>query len=207
MKIKWEFILVIILTPILAYVGWQAYTTWFSQPEDDISKLEEQIPEIEDTAKKIPKPVKEPVLPTTEKPEVKLPEREAPVIPERKPLILQPQNEETPAPSEIKGTLDYAGYTDRDPLRPSLPVKEEKPAEITPTEKLITEEGPREQQKEIVLPTFTVQATVWGNAPPRAVIDNEVHKVGDVVKGATILGISERTIRMIYEGKEFTVSQ
>lgn len=169
LKHKAEIILVIILIPILAYVIWQAYNSYFRQQNMKIEELEETAQEE-----------------TTQE--------ETAVVPSEPPI----------------GILTGTGYAERDPLKPSLPVKEkiEKPPEpvspaITPKEKLIKEKEPL---KEIILPVFTITGIVWGKPQSRAIIDNEVHKIGDVVKGAKILDITDKGIKMIFEDKEFFVS-
>lgn len=182
-KQKTELILLIILIPIFAYVGWQFYNSYFKSPSKEIEELEKAAAE-------------EPTPPEPEQPAVQPPAGIE--LPEK--------------PPEPKGTLDYTGFTERDPLKPSLPVKEkiekppeppkpvEKPAE-RPAEKI-----KKEPPKEIVLPTFTVTGIVWGKESPRAIIDQQVYKIGDIVKGAKILEITQKGIRMIYEGKEFWVT-
>lgn len=178
LKHKAEIILLIILIPILAYVVWQAYNTYFKPPAmEDIEELEK--------------------LGTEEK------EAEIPVEEVKKPPVAVPQQPEEP--SIPKGTLDYTGFTERDPLRPALPVrpKKEKPLEKA---KETPKETKKEPPKEIILPTFTITGIVWGKASPRAIIDNQVYKIGDTIKGAKILDITEKGIRMIYEEKEFWVN-
>lgn len=110
-----------------------------------------------------------------------------------------------PSSMEPKGVLDYTGFAKRDPLKPSLPVKEkvEIPPEGRPTVEKPEGKVEKAPPKEIVLPTFTVTGIVWGEAPPRAIIDNRVYKIGDTVKGAKILDITDKGVHMIYEGKEF----
>lgn len=175
MRLKSELILLIILIPILVYIGWQAYNTYFKPPAIEIEELEKA-------------GIEEPVIPPAE------------------PVVKKPS-----PPSEPKGTLDYTGYIGRDPLKPALPVKEkvEKPPELLLEKKPVgipPEEKKKEPPKEIVLPTFIVTGIVWGEAQPRAIIDHNVYKIGDIVKGAKILDITEKGIYMIYEGKEFWVS-
>lgn len=177
-KIKVEFILIIILIPILAYVGWQAYNTYLKPPAMDLEELE--LPE-EPEEVPIPAP----------RPEPEEPPEEVPI----------------PVPKETKGTLDYTGYAERDPLKHSLPfkIKEEKPP--------VTEEKPegvpikeKEPPKEIILPKFIVTGIVWGKVHPRAIIDDKVYKIGDIIKEAKILDITEKGIHMIYQGKEFWIA-
>lgn len=182
-KHKTELLLLIVLIPILAYVGWQVYNTYLKPPSVDLEELEKV---------GTGEPAEPVVPPTVEQPVVSPPMRVEP----------------TPEPSVPKGTLDYTGYTERDPLKPSLPVREkiERPPELPPEKKPPKEEIKKEKEppKEIVLPTFTVTGIVWGDSP-RAIIDQQVYKIGDTVKGAKILDITEKGIKMIYEGKEFSV--
>lgn len=182
-KQKTELFLLIILIPIFIYVGLQFYNSYFKSPTKEIEELEKV---------------------ATEEP--------APPEPEQPPAPPPAQTEQPEKPTPPKGTLDYAGYTERDPLKPSLPVKEtiEKPPEPTkPIEK--PKETPadkikKEPPKEIILPTFTVTGVVWGKESPRAIIDHQVYKIGDIIKGAKILEITQKGILMIYEGKEFWVT-
>lgn len=182
LKYKPELIILIILIPILAYVGWQAYNSYFKTPE--VEELEKEVSPARDLSLSGVK--------------------EEPVIEITKPAV-----EEQPTAPQPKGTLDFTGFTERDPLKTSLPIKEtivkpkeeekpkEKPKEITKK---------KEPHKEIVLPTFTVTGVVWGYSP-RVIIDNSVYKIGDVVKGAKILNITNKGIHMLYEGKEFWVTR
>lgn len=166
-KYKSELIILILLIPILAYVGWQAYKSYFKAP--DMEEFEKVATE-------------EPVKP-----------------------VAPPVAEQPPIPSAPKGTLDYKGFTKRDPLKASLPVEEKiekPPVEGKPPEGIPEKEEPK---KIIVLPTFAVTGVTWGQSP-RAIIDNSVYKIGDIVKGAKILGITNQGIQMIYEGKEFFVT-
>lgn len=169
-RIKAEIIVIIILIPILAYVGWQVYNSYFKPPEIDLEELEE--------------------------PEA-LEEKPAPARP------LEP--EIPPAP---KGTLNYTGYIQRDPLEHSLPVKikEEKPPAAKVPEREELKPVEKKPPKEIILPKFTVTGIVWGKTNPRAIIDHKVYKIGDIIKGAKILNITQQGIQMIYEEKEFWVT-
>lgn len=177
-KDKYVLILFILLVPILAYVGWQAYRTYIKPQGMDITELEKPVETV--TVEKPAHPVK-------------------PAEQIARTDIRRPESE--PVIAELKGTLDYAGYSERDPFRPSLPIKEkaERRAEEVP------EKRKEEPPKEIVLPAFSIAGVVWGYNP-RAIIDGEVHMIGDTVKGAKILNITKEGIHMIYEEKEFYVT-
>lgn len=184
-KYKFEILLITLLTPILTYVGWQVYTTYIKPPEIEISGETENT--FTETA---------PVVPLPEK-EIKPEEKIEPI----KPVEKENTKAETPPVSTVsastKGTLDETGYSKRDPLKPALPVKEKKKETTTKTQ---------EPPKEIIPPTFAVSGITWGEVPPRVILDNQVYKIGDVIKGATILEITDRGAHMIYEGKEFWVN-
>lgn len=186
-KVKVEFILIVILAPILVYVGWQAYNTYLKPPAIDLGELE--IAEETENESTAPKPS------SYEKGLGK------PYIPE--------QRQEKPAPIP-KGTFDYTGYIKRDPLEHSLPVKIQE--EKVPVTKVSAEKKHKDIKeikkpaKEIILPKFTITGIVWGKASPSAIIDNKVYRIGDIIKGAKILGITQQGIQMIYQGKEFWVS-
>lgn len=205
-KVKTELILVFILIPILGYVAWQAYNTYFKQTE--MSVMENEPISIE---------------------QEKISSKEfVPAIVEEKQKIEITQNipattsneesqiEEEFQQEESKGTLDYTGFSERDPLKPSLPVPE-KP-KITEMDLTIgqqpasTPESPETKEetqpkKQIIFPTFTITGIVWGKASPRAIIDNQVYKIGDTVKGAKIIDITKKGIQMTYEGEKFYVSR
>ena len=51
------------------------------------------------------------------------------------------------------------------------------------------------------LPSVTVQGVVWGDPPPRAIIDNEVYGVGDTVGGAVITAIGRHGVTVELEGR------
>jgi len=214
-KHKSELLLIIIVIPILGYVGWQAYNTWFASPDNDIAILEQPVPETEIVPTEKSAPIgehkKTPTIEPEEKPSFIT---ETKTIEQKNIEKEKPVTKETIPPIETKGTLDFTGYTERDPLKPSLPEEEkniEQPEEKTiqpvdhptekPTEEII------EQPKEIIPPTFTITGIVWGNVESRVIIDNEVHKIGDIVKGATILNIAENGIQIMYEEKEFWVQK
>lgn len=167
-KVKVEIVLVIILIPILVYVGWQAYNTYLKPPPMDLEELE-MPEEIEEKPTRAPAP--------------------------------------EPAPRP-KGTLDYTGYIERDPLKHSLPVKIKKKPKVTKVPKKAKEVSRKKKKppKVIALPKFSVTGIVWGKPSPRAIIDNRVYKTGDVIKGAKILDITKQGIHMIYQEQEFWVT-
>lgn len=181
LKDRYSLILLILLIPILAYVGWQAYKTYIKPQDMDIEQLEETETEVNIPAE----PVEQPQKPTEYTP---------------------PSSAEQPATPLAEPKPISEDSLERDPLKPSLPVKEK--IEKLPEAEHIEEKEPikeTEPEKEIVIPTFTIIGIVWGHNP-RVIIDGEVHKIGDTVKGAKIIDITKQGIRMTYEGKEFWAS-
>jgi len=96
----------------------------------------------------------------------------------------------------------------RNPFKHSLPIKIKKiQAEKAPVKKIeekkpgesLLAKLPKKEKKELVLPTFTVSGIVWGEYRPRAIIDNQVYMIGDMVNGAKILDITEKGVEMFYQ--------
>lgn len=197
LKYKAELLLLIILIPILAYVGWQAYRTYIKPPEMDIEGLEKtqvELPGIEPRQENLEKPA----------------HAGAPAQPVKETVFARISDEQKcPAeqiePLETEKTLNFIGYTERDPLKDSLPVKQKIEELHPPVQGLISEKKPEEQPKIIALPAFQLIGIVWGSAST-AIIDNEIYDIGDIVKGAKIIDITEQGVRMQYEGKDFWIS-
>jgi len=88
-------------------------------------------------------------------------------------------------PSAQPPRVSYTAGSLRDPFQ-SLLLSAPKP--VTPTTP-----GPAPvaapQPVAPTLPPVTIQGVVWGDPPPRAIIDNDVYRIGDTVGGAVITAI------------------
>lgn len=197
LKHKAELLLLVVLIPILVYVGWQAYRTYIKPPEMDIEGLEKtqvELPGIEPRQENLEKSAQAgaPAQPVKETTSARISEEQKGPVEQIKPV-------------ETEKTLNFTGYTERDPLKDSLPIKQKIEELPLSAQGSTSEKKPEEQPKIIVLPTFQLIGIVWGSAST-AIIDNEIYDIGDIVKGAKIIDITEQGVHMQYEGKDFWVS-
>ena len=85
--------------------------------------------------------------------------------------------------------VDYTGAQYRDPLELPMqlrtPIKAVAEAAVGPTSKI---------EREIVLPTFTIQGMVWGGVKPQALINEGLCEKGDIIKGAEIADITKEGV-------------
>lgn len=132
------------------------------------------------------------------------------------PSILQaPSSVSTPpgepsvasSPSQPPAQPTYTAQTLRDPLRSLLPPPPFNPN--LPVQPPMTVSapglgmGPAESARPLAI---VVQGLVWGGAEPRAIIDDEVYGVGDVVNGATITAIAREGITLEQGGRTMAVT-
>ena len=92
----------------------------------------------------------------------------------------------------------YTAATLRDPLQSQLPGS--KKPEVRPSQEG-SGHGMASSAGEVRLPTLTIQGLIWGGPKPKAIIDNEVYGVGDVVQGATITEIGREGITLELQGR------
>ncbi len=62
------------------------------------------------------------------------------------------------------------------------------------------EPSPVPQPSQNPAPTLSVQGVLWGQAEPKAIIDDHVYGVDDQVGGGTIVGIDHRGVVLDYGG-------
>lgn len=116
-----------------------------------------------------------------------------------------------PSPPQPPAQPTYTAQTLRDPLRSLLPTA----STVTPSLQVqppmtVSPSGLGPGSAEPATPLMiVVQGLVWGGAEPRAIIDDEVYSVGDVVHGATIKAIAREGITLEQGGRtmEVTVGQ
>ena len=181
-KVKIEVILILVLIPVIGYVGTQAYNTYIKKPNIDITQLDEQPATSKDNnTNKSSFNEKISSVTTAVIENIKNAERNP--FKHSLPVTVK---KDTPKEKTPEKTLKQSPkpYIKKD-------VKKDIGKDI-------------EKTKQIVLPTFSVSGIVWGTTP-RAIIDSKVYKVTDVIKGAKILNITKEGILMLYEGKEFWV--
>ena len=90
--------------------------------------------------------------------------------------------------------ISYPQSQYRDPFGPLLPQKEVESMEVDLDAADVIEEA---------FPSMILQGVVWGGNFPQVIIDGEVYKVGDGVKGldAQIFKIEENTAFIFYGEK------
>lgn len=86
--------------------------------------------------------------------------------------------------------LSYSQSQDKNPFGSLLPQEEVVPIETKAVEEVIEEE----------FPPMALQGVVWGGDFPQAIIDGEVYKVGDNIKGlnAKIFKIEKNIVFIFY---------
>jgi len=91
-----------------------------------------------------------------------------------------------------------------DPFISALPANEiavfdlEDDVELEPLE---------EQEPELDLSVFQVSGLVWGQAAPKAIINDNVYGIGDELEGAKILNISKEGILFGYNNKKYLLNR
>ena len=86
--------------------------------------------------------------------------------------------------------LEYTTGNLRDPFEPEPFEEEEEEALMNQT---------TSQSK---LPFLSIQGIVWGSGLPQAIINNQVVKIGDLIKGVRVVDISKEGVTVFYEGRQ-----
>ena len=101
------------------------------------------------------------------------------------------------------GAPGYRAQQLRDPLESLIPRPMEQPS-TQPTVQPATQSTARPTspaEAGVAPPTLEVQGIVWGGAAPKAVIDDHVYGIHDVVKGGKILAIDRQGVTIEYQGQ------
>ena len=93
----------------------------------------------------------------------------------------------------------YTAQELRDPLKSLLPT-EPPPPESSP----ISTEAAQPQQ--MSPPALRLQGLLWGGPKPKAIINDDVYGIGDVVEGATIKFIDHRQVTVDFQGTALSLS-
>lgn len=97
-------------------------------------------------------------------------------------------------PVKPSAEATYTASSLRDPLQSLLPQGPTlQPPSSQASLQVMPERGVT-QPMNLNQPTFTIQGLLWGGREPKAIIDDEVYGVGDVVQGATITSIGREGI-------------
>lgn len=97
----------------------------------------------------------------------------------------------------------YTAQHLRDPLESLLPTPGRQPS-VPPTAQPATPSTARPTSPadaSVPPPTLEVQGMVWGGAEPRAVIDDRVYGVDDMVEGGKILAIDRHGVTIEHKGR------
>jgi hypothetical protein len=97
---------------------------------------------------------------------------------------LSVKGEDLPAPADADSS-------------PSPPV----PAHPRPPEG----QGRRGKVRKASLPFLSLEGIVWDEKKPLALINNKILSEGDVVREAKIVKISKKEVKLIFQGREFTL--
>lgn len=55
------------------------------------------------------------------------------------------------------------------------------------------------------LPALAVQGVIWGGSFPQAIINDKVVKVGDVIEGASIIGIDKDGVEVSFDKRKYSL--
>lgn len=112
-----------------------------------------------------------------------------------------------PSPPQPPAQPTYTAQTFRDPLRSLLPPPPFNPNLPVQPPMTVSPSGLGPGSAEPATPLMiVVQGLVWGGPEPRAIIDDEVYSVGDVVHGATIKAIAREGITLEQGGRTIAVT-
>ena len=114
---------------------------------------------------------------------------------------VQPEAERRPSRVTPTSRPTYTAGALRDPLQALLPGG---PKKLGPSQDAGRATAP--SPGEARLPTLTIQGLIWGGPKPKAIIDNEVYGIGDVVQGATITAIERDGITLELQGRTIRVA-
>ena len=125
-------------------------------------------------------------------------------------LFVLAQQKDTNNKKKAIVPVKYTGAQYRDPLELPIelrtPIKPVKPVIETTLEPVLEEVKEVEIEKEIVLPTFTIQGMVWGGIKPQALINGQLCEKGDTIRGAEITDINKEGVTFVYKDKKFLFS-
>ncbi len=93
----------------------------------------------------------------------------------------------------------------KDPFMSGLPSKEEEfPAESVPSGPEAAATTPEE---EFDPAKYQVTGLVWGQAAPKAIINDTIYSIGDTVENAKIINIDKNGILMEFNNKEYLMKR
>jgi hypothetical protein len=103
------------------------------------------------------------------------------------------------AEAAVEKPMDF-----RDPFKPWLPSKERS----VPKESVESEEKNQTVTEEVFdYSTLNVTGIVWGEATPKAIINDNVYGIGDEINEATIVNISKDGILLKFKNKEYLIKR
>ncbi|MBL7081269.1 MAG: hypothetical protein ISS44_01700 [Candidatus Omnitrophica bacterium] len=110
---------------------------------------------------------------------------------------------EAQEPSLVTRYVEYVEYTAggcKDPFGIDI---------VLPKDEEVEEEAEKEEEKRDVsyssssLPSLALKGVIWQGPIPLVIINDQVLKKGDTIKGATIVKIDEDSVTLIYQNRPF----
>lgn len=92
----------------------------------------------------------------------------------------------------------------RDPFKTWLPSKEKGVPKMTEES---VDMGPVAVEEKFDYSTLDVTGIVWGEAQPKAIINDNVYGIGDEINEATIINISKDGILLKFKNKEYLMKR
>jgi hypothetical protein len=83
------------------------------------------------------------------------------------------------------------------------PKKEDLSPSIYPSPPEPRTEVRQKSGREVPLPLLSLEGIVWDKKKPLALINNKVLGEGEIIKGAKIVKINKREVKLIFQGREF----
>lgn len=112
-------------------------------------------------------------------------------------MIEELEKQEKPASPErvVRTGVEYKAEGLRDPFKESA-VPEGQAGGVTA--------GPEVQ--EALPPALTVTGLIWGGSLPQAIINDKVVKIGDIIEGAKVTGITKEGVSILFQGRQYNLS-
>ena len=129
-------------------------------------------------------------------------------MPETQRSIPQQARSEGTAPPPVKASpkATYTAFTLRDPFRSLLPAEPPKLQVQSPQGQNLQGVPQPPWRGAKSSPTLAVQGLLWGGPEPKAIINDQVCGIGDVVQGATITSIGRDGITVEAGGETMVVA-
>ncbi|MBI5872796.1 MAG: hypothetical protein HZB36_01460 [Candidatus Omnitrophica bacterium] len=99
----------------------------------------------------------------------------------------------------VEKSMDF-----RDPFKPWLPSKEKS---VPKESEEVAEKSQMATEEVFDYSTLNVTGIVWGEAQPKAIINDNVYGIGDEINEATIVNINKDGILLKFKNKEYLIKR